>query len=432
MKRREFAKLCSAMALGLSGTNLLGANVKNHSKTKRVIFFLQNHGFEPTTCISDIPSSSCSLNSVKLAPHMKLLEPYKDRMHVVMGLHGRHTSPSHSASFGALGGYRGGMGVPPSAATIDHVLSKHLPQTALPHLCIGMDSMEAMQGRPTTATLSAIGPSQPIFMHSNPVHLYQLLFGSVSSGDLNKQYSARKKLLLDIEGIAKQNATKIVGSSKDLYQNYVGGLRNLNSIHEKLSSASGALKKFKPKYDERYSNPEFETDWHDCLLEIGIAALQANLTNVLTIGSGRGKVSGAWKGLGITTTGHNLGHMKQTPEEIWKKIRGYNCQMLVKIIKALEAIPEGSGTMMDNTLIVYSSDNGPSQHTKGNDWPFVLIGNGGGAFKTGQFSMIQGRPLNDLYSTFLHGIGKPVDQFNLSKKLAIKNNSKGPIKELLV
>ena len=122
--------------------------------------------------------------------------------------------------------------------------------------------------------------------------------------------------------------------------------------------------------------------------------------------------------------------MKQPGDEIWIKIRQYNCRMLVKLMKSLEAIPEGNGTMMDNTLIVYGSNNGNKQHTNGDNWPFVLIGNGGGAFKTGMHTRIDNRPLNDLYTTFLHGIGSPVDRFNIGGNLATQHKSKvGPIED---
>jgi len=106
---------------------------------------------------------SGSLAKVKLPEPISPLEPYKDRLHIINGLHGIHTSPSHSAFFGALGGYRGSDGVPPSASTIDYELSKILPQTLLPHLCIGMDSIENMRTKPTIATLSASGAGQPLF-----------------------------------------------------------------------------------------------------------------------------------------------------------------------------------------------------------------------------------------------------------------------------
>ena len=111
------------------GTSLLG-NVTRAAGTslstsgpRRIIFFMQNQGFDPKTCIPDGMKSSGSLAKVKLPEPVKALEPYKERLHIINGLHGIHTSPSHSAFFGALGGYRGGDGVPPSASTIDYELS---------------------------------------------------------------------------------------------------------------------------------------------------------------------------------------------------------------------------------------------------------------------------------------------------------------------
>ena len=101
-------------------------------------------------------------------------------------------------------------------------------------------------------------------------------------------------------------------------------------------------------------------------------------------------------------------------------------------MKALEAVPEGSGTMMDNTLIVYTSNNADKQHSSGEIWPFVLLGNAGGRFKTGQYTHIKERPINDLYTTFLRSLGKPVDHFNLNSYMANQTKSKaGPIEELL-
>ena len=440
IKRREMILGIPAGFGALLGTNLLSGITQAAEKPaintvggpKRIIFFLQNHGFDPLTCIPKGLSESCALDGIALEKPMQALEPYKNRMHIVTGLHGRHTSPGHSAFFGALGAYRGGTGVPPSAATIDYALSQSLPQTILPPLCIGMESLESMKARPTLATLTASGPNQPIFMHCDPNMLYQMLFGSIAEGDIKKHYQARSDVMLEVEHMAKLKLKGLPQSESERYEKYVNGFRDLNGLREKLSKISGQLRKYAPKLDDRYSKPKFETDWHDALLEIGIAALQANLTNVLTIASGCGEYFGSWKGLGVSDTGHGLGHIDQPGNGIWTKIRQYNCEMLVKLMKALEAIPEGTGSMMDNTLIVYSSNNGKEQHTDGSNWPFVLLGNGGGRFKTGQYTHVKERPINDLYTTFLRGVGAPVDRFNLDKNMANLTHSKlGPIEELL-
>ena len=207
----------------------------------------------------------------------------------------------------------------------------------------------------------------------------------------------------------------------------------MNGLRERLGKVSDHLRNFAPEVDERYTSPEFETDWHDVMLDLGISSLKSGITSVLTIGSGRGEIFGAWKGLGVEQQGHNLGHMKQPDNPIWIKIRQYNSRMLVKIVEELESVPEGSGTMMDNTLIVYTSNNADKQHTNGANWPVMLLGNCDGAFKSGCFTQIEGkRPINALYSTILRSAGVQCDRFNMGEKMAKKFDSgNGPLKEIL-
>jgi hypothetical protein len=105
----------------------------------------------------------------------------------------------------------------------------------------------------------------------------------------------------------------------------------------------------------------------------------------------------------------------------------------VKLMEELESVPEGSGTMMDNTLIVYTSNNADAQHTSGANWPVMLLGNCGGAFKTGCFTQLDGkRPINALYSSILTASGSTCDRFNMSEKMAAKFDSgSGPLREVL-
>jgi len=89
--------------------------------------------------------------------------------------------------------------------------------------------------------------------------------------------------------------------------------------------------------------------------------------------------------------------------------------------------------MMDNTLIVYTSNNADSQHTSGSNWPVILLGNYDGAFKTGRFTQLEGkRPINALYTSILRASGVDCDRFNMSERMAAKFDSgTGPLKEIL-
>ncbi|MEO1861862.1 MAG: DUF1552 domain-containing protein [Verrucomicrobiia bacterium] len=433
INRRKMLRRMAAAAVATPLLPSLAKAATGKRKPKRIIFFLQNQGFDPKTCIPAGMTNSGSLAKAKLPEPIEALEPYKERLHIINGLHGMHTSPSHSAFFGALGGYRGSDGVPPSGPTIDYELSKVLPETLLPHLCIGMDSTENMKAKPTVANLSASGAGQPIFMHSNPNHLYQMLYGGISQGEIRKQHEARSSMFDRIEQLAVIKGVGLHGINKQRYGQYVNGFNDINGLRERLDKVSGHLRKFAPKVDQRYTRPEFETDWHDVLLDLGISALKSGITSVLTIGSGRGEIFGAWKGLGVEQQGHNLGHMKQPDNPIWIKIRQYNSRMLVKLIQELDSVPEGSGTMMDNSLIVYTSNNADYQHTSGKNWPVMLLGNYDGAFKTGCFTQLDSkRPINALYTSILRASGVEIDRFNMSEKMAAKFDSgTGPLKEVL-
>ncbi|MCH2209341.1 MAG: DUF1552 domain-containing protein [Lentisphaerales bacterium] len=422
-------------SVGASLASSVLANENNSNATakpKRVIFFLQNNGFNVAACVPKGMNKSTSLYGAKLPESIKPLQPYLDKMHIINGLHGKHCAPTHSAYFGALGGYSGGELRPPLAETIDYSLSKVMPQTILPQLCLGMGDLSSMESQPTVANISASGAAKPIYMHCNPNHLYRTLFGSVANGDIKKRYKTKSTLLRDVEILAANGREGLAPSDLVLYDSYVNGFSNINNLRGKLDAYSQQLKKYQPEYSDKYTSPKFETDWHDALLDIGIASLKSGLTNTLTIASGRGDVWGSWKGVGVETTGHFLGHMTQEGNEIWHKIRQYNCRMLIKLMKELESVPEGNGTMMDNTLIVYTSNNADKQHTNGSTWPMILLGNLGGQFKTGRFTQFDGtRPINAFYASLLHAVGAPCERYNMDESSAKKLDSgTGPLKEL--
>ena len=432
INRREMLQGMAAAAVAAPLLPSLSQAASVKDKPKRVIFFLQNNGFHTNTCIPVGMKKSASLSGAKLPQSIKPLEPYLDKINIINGLHGLHTTPTHSAYYGALGGYPGGEHRAPSAETIDYTLSNLLPQTILPHLRIGMGDLSSMESQPSVAALSASGAGKPLYMHCNPNHLYQTLFGSIADGEVKRRYEAKSRIFKEVESIAAKGKSELRESDLARYESYVDGFSDINDLRSKLSAYSEPLKKFKPEHSKKYLSPQYETDWHDALLDIGIAALRSGLSNTLTIASGRGDVWGSWEGLGVETTGHFLGHMGQEGNPIWHKIRQYNCRMLVKLMKSLESVPEGEGTMMDNTLIVYTSNNADKQHTNGSTWPFILLGNCSGRFKTGRFIQFdRTRPINALYTTILHAIGAPCDRYNMDKTSAEKYDSgTGPLEQL--
>ena len=90
LKGMAAAAVAAPMFPGLA--NMAKAAAKKGSP-KRVIFFIQNQGFDPATAIPAGMKNSGSLAKVKLPEPIQALEPYKERLQIINGLHGTHTSP---------------------------------------------------------------------------------------------------------------------------------------------------------------------------------------------------------------------------------------------------------------------------------------------------------------------------------------------------
>ncbi len=251
----------------------LTASPSRSGAPKRIIFFLQNQGFDPTTCIPEGMHRSGSLAKARLPEPIEALEPEKERLHIINGLHGLHTSPSHIAFFGPCGGHRGDDGTPPFGSTIDYELSRLLPQTPLPHLCIGMDSIENMTTKPTIATLSASGAGQPIFRHSKPESALSV---AVRRHFLERHPSrhteARSNLMNQILNNSPQTRADPCRPPTSAVTRSLSRGSRIRTPCGRLDAVSDRLRKFAPTVDERYSRPKFETDWHDVLLDLGISA----------------------------------------------------------------------------------------------------------------------------------------------------------------
>lgn len=411
---------------------------------KRFVFFLQNHGFSPQhgtpegvhinektlDHVEDLP-----LAAMQLPKYIDPLAPYKDRLTIIQGLNGRHVLPYHSAPFGALGGFKKSPSTP-MGETIDCALSRALP-AVVPLLALGWDTLPRMQGNPIHYASSAWGANKAVPMYCDPMLAFKNLFGVAKPGKDRAEFEAETELYDFVRQDAAKMDSRLAGTEREKFHPYLEGHEEAGVRRRKLLAMAKVLEKHAPLITEKFSAPKFETDWWDAGLSVGIGALTSGVTNVLTISSGLCTPGGSWYGIGATTVGHTLGHTSQTVNPDWLKLRRYNMEHLVQVMKALEAVPEGKGTMMDNTLIVYTSCSGESQHSTGNRWPFLLLGNLGGKFRTGRYIHYPiddpkhgSRTINALYATLLHAAGAPRDRFNLTGSLKDLDRA-GPLQELL-
>jgi hypothetical protein len=443
LNRRTLLKGLVGGALFASGTWPLLQAADKPSGPRRIVFFLQNHGFNPIHAtplgvtvnertldkIEDQP-----LADLKLPKYIDPLTPYLDRLTIVQGLNGKHVAPYHGAPYGALGGFKKERTLP-RGETIDCALGRELP-AVLPLLALGWESLTRMQGNPIYYASSAWGESKAVPMYCDPVLAYKSLFGVAKPGKDRAEFEAETELYEFASKDAEKLDSRLSSSEKEKFQPYLEGHKETVERRRKLLAMAPTLEKHAPTFDEQFTKPTVESDWWSASLRVAIGALTAGVTNVVTISSGLCETGGTWLGWGAKTVGHTLGHTSQVENEDWLKIRRAGMEMLVQIVKALEAVPEGKGTMMDNTLIVYTSCAAESQHSTGNRWPFLLLGNLGGTLRSGRYLHYPlepkpgSRTINALYNSLLHAVGSPRDRFNLTGSLKDLDKA-GPLGELM-
>jgi len=140
---------------------------------------------------------------------------------------------------------------------------------------------------------------------------------------------------------------------------------------------------------------------------------------------------------------HGIGHGGSaaglTASECHALIRRKCLEKLAKFIKTLDTIPEGDGTMMDNTLVVYLSDSAEAHHPRCEQWPFILIGDLGGRLKLGDrylrypwYGKAGHRTIANLYLSLLHAVGERRNPFGIHDVHLRDLNQDGPLAEIMV
>ena len=443
--RRSFLKGVSLGTGGLLLAPLLqkvaAAAEGKVTPPKRVIFFVFDNGFKDdgavpvgTDLVSD-KTRQFSLKGHKLPLDIEPFAPFQDRITLLHGLRS-HTAVDHGGFFAALSGSAGNKHTP-QAESIDAAIAKIAPGVfPLLHLGIG--------GGTTAYCCSAWGKNRPIAALCRPELAYESLFGNV--GATRNDFAARKNLLDFVTDDVRRLKSEIAGPERELVDSHLDAIESLSKRDGLLANKfdTGALKKHAPKLEP--ARTMTETVAAQC--DIAAAALVAGLTNVVTITAGLCSIPANYSGISDVHP-HGIGHGLF---DVLSKYHNYLATQAARMLTKLQETKEGTGTMLDNTLLVFMSDSANQQHSwKGANWPFVLVGNLGGKLKSGQFLSYpvskretwdaQGQlmgaaaasnpAINALYCTLLHAVGAPRDTFNRSPNAPDAPALYGPLAELL-
>lgn len=381
------------------------------------------------------------LQEMPLPGCMKALEGFKDHVNIIQGLSSRIGSGNHGFSFGTLGVYPGQKNRA-LAETIDGALAKHFP-AAFPHL-----GFETNPGKMVNYPfISALGKDQVLPFYVSPTLAYNQLFGAASG---NEKVQIENQMDQDLLGFMsddiKRVQKKLNSAEKDKLEHYLRAFEALSDRRVKVAQMEG-LAKHTPELSDKYTS-DIETHTQEAHFDMATSSLIAGLTNVVTMKLDH--LGLAYRGLGHDMTTHGIGHAyetldsRTTPQTLKAKrfrdeIRAHHFNLIGSMAGKLRDVPEGNGTMLDNTLIVYLSYSGARHHPRGQvNFPFVTVGNLAGKLRTGRYmhfprpEAAEHRTYAGLYNSILHAAGKPQKHFGEYDPKLERSKQDGPIPELMV
>jgi hypothetical protein len=357
-------------------------------------------------------------DDVKLSEVMAPLEPFRQRISILQGINSGFAT-YHMGCYQTLGGFqaKNRNSRETLGPTIDSLLARAFPRP-IPHVCLGHDpnSPSGVAYVPT----SAEGAGKPIPFYTKPKRAYKELFGVVDQGTAKQAYDVQSDILDFFVEDAGRLQSQVAGPEREQLDRYLNAFDSIRRSRKEVEAMSAQLRKHAPK-------PPAEIDAHATMkvgqgnTDIAIASLLSGLTNVVTL---RFDLLGSttYQGIGGLHGGVGHGQVKDILGAR-KKICGFHFEQIARIASALKSIPEGDGTMLDNTVIVYTSDNGETHHSGGVNYPVVILGDLGGRLAKGRYfapgneQKDRSKPgytrLGDVWATLLAAAGQPHKNFGI-------------------
>ena len=426
---------------GIDKFNLVPEGLENHFINPEDGKKLGNRGRR------EGPLVDVSLTDRQLPEKLKILNPFKDRLTIIQSLSGVGFRGNHTKGFGTLSLHDSeNVAVAP---TLDCLLGQHL--SAGPYPMYGM----AMNGRlletgwkPEDSycypNLSAYGPAKPVAYQGSPRKAFLELFGAAvaSPEQLEKKLALNGKLMDFLTEDARRVEKQLSGDEKERFALYMNSFESLRSIDEKKAALTDRIREHAPELTDRFDSlaPSARIESH---FEIATAALIAGLTNVVTL---RPDTLGVkYTELGLSNSVHALGHLQEntasngwTGHQARMEIEKLQLKQIANMAQKFDSIPEGNGTMLDNTMIVYLSCSSGDHHCAGHDWPFVLLGGMGGKLAAGRYLEYpkygdQGhRTVSSLYLSLMHAAGMQIpDTFGQPDSNLNHLDLTGPLEQLM-
>jgi len=351
---------------------------------------------------------------------LKPLEAWREHITVISGLDSYSSMPppgftggDHSRSAATFSGVSPKKTLSDDihlGTTIDQMIAeKHGQSNTLPSIQLGIEDQSSMltcgwgYSCAYVNSVSWSGPTKPLPHEANPQLVFERLFGD---GSNPQERIARKKAtvsLLDaVTGeVAWMNKT-LPNTDRNRLNEY---LEDIREIERRLRNVAKSAED-SPESQGPLAIPESFEEHIKLMWDLQVLAFRGDVTRVSTLMYAHDQTLRSYPECGVSTANHAASHHGAVPKRLeeWAKINRFHVGCLPYFLGKLESIPDGDGTLLDHTMILWASNMGDSNLHSHTNVAHMVIGGAMGQHKGGTHIKAKGSTSNLLLTT-LHMFG---------------------------
>lgn len=254
-------------------------------------------------------------------------------------------------------------------------------------------------------------PTMPLPAETNPRFVFERLFGSGDTAEARLARSQEDRSILD--GVTQEIALlrRTLGQRDAVkLSEYLDAIREVEQRIAKSESPSRDL-----ALPERpVGVPETFKEHAELMFDLQVLAFQADITRVTSFMMARENVNRSYAEIGLPEAHHSMSHHGNNPEKmaVFSKLNTYHVETLAYFLGKLQAIPDGDGTLLDHSIVLYGS--GMSDGNTHNNFsvPVLVVGGRDQQMKGNRHLVYpKGTPLANLSLNLMDKFGVEVEKF---------------------
>jgi hypothetical protein len=360
-----------------------------------------------------------------LSEILQPLEPFMTQVNVISDLShpqayggGSATSNHNRSAATFLSGAHAEAGPKPHLGiTMDQFAARHIGQdTPLPSLELMIEEATLSCGDGLSCayrdTISWQNATAPLPMENNPQVVFEKLFGD---GNTEAERSARRRqavsLLDSVVGEVSSLQATLPAVDRSRLDQYLGDIREVERRIQKASQESATdlalptLPTGVPRDVEAHIK---------LMLDLQVLAWQADITRVTTLLMAKELSNAVYPKSGVRDAFHILSHHSNLRENMdrFAVLNRYHVSLFVYLLEKLRSIPDGDGTLLDHSMVLYGSAmSDGNQHNHG-PLPVILGGGASGTLKGGRhLRNPKDTTMSNLLLAMLDKLGVPTEKF---------------------